>query len=195
MERKSNVTRKTNETDVSLSIVIDGEGKGEIKTGIGFLDHMLTLFAKHGFFNLYIKALGDLDVDGHHTVEDIGIVLGQGIKDALGEKKAIRRYGTSFVPMDETLAMVTVDLSGRPYLVFDADFSSPFIGSLDTQLIEEFFKALAFNSGITLHIKILHGKNDHHKAEGIFKAFGRALDEAVKPDIRLTGVMSTKGIL
>jgi imidazoleglycerol-phosphate dehydratase len=156
---------------------------------------MLTLFAKHGFFDLYVEASGDLEVDGHHTVEDVGIVLGQAIKNALGEKKSIKRYGTSFVPMDETLAMVSIDLSGRPFLIFDANFSSPGIGNLDTQLIEEFFRAVAFSSGITLHIKILHGKNDHHKAEAIFKAFGRALDDAVKPDIRITGVMSTKGIL
>ncbi len=195
MERKANIKRKTNETDISLNLAVDGDGKSEINTGIGFLDHMLTLFAKHGFFDLYVEASGDLEVDGHHTVEDVGIVLGQAIKNALGEKKSIKRYGTSFVPMDETLAMVSIDLSGRPFLVFDANFSSPGIGNLDTQLIEEFFRAVAFSSGITLHIKILHGKNDHHKAEAIFKAFGRALDDAVKPDIRITGVMSTKGIL
>jgi len=195
MERKANIKRKTNETDISLNLAVDGDGKSEINTGIGFLDHMLTLFAKHGFFDLYVEASGDLEVDGHHTVEDVGIVLGQAIKNALGEKKSIKRYGTSFVPMDETLAMGSVDLSGRPFLIFDANFSSPGIGNLDTQLIEEFFRAVAFSSGITLHIKILHGKNDHHKAEAIFKAFGRALDDAVKPDIRITGVMSTKGIL
>ncbi|HHY22893.1 MAG TPA: imidazoleglycerol-phosphate dehydratase HisB [Clostridiaceae bacterium] len=195
MERKANIKRKTNETDISLNLAVDGDGKSEINTGIGFLDHMLTLFAKHGFFDLYVEASGDLEVDGHHTVEDVGIVLGQAIKNALGEKKSIKRYGTSFVPMDETLAMVSIDLSGRPFLIFDANFSSPGIGNLDTQLIEEFFRAVAFSSGITLHIKILHGKNDHHKAEAIFKAFGRALDDAVKPDIRITGVMSTKGIL
>lgn len=195
MERKANIKRKTNETDISLNLAVDGDGKSEINTGIGFFDHMLTLFAKHGFFDLYIEASGDLEVDGHHTVEDVGIVLGQAIKNALGEKKSIKRYGTSFVPMDETLAMVSIDLSGRPFLVFDANFSSPGIGNLDTQLIEEFFRAVAFSSDTTLHIKILHGKNDHHKAEAIFKAFGRALDDAVKPDIRITGVMSTKGIL
>jgi len=195
MERKANIKRKTNETDISLNLAVDGDGKSEINTGIGFLDHMLTLFAKHGFFDLYVEASGDLEVDGHHTVEDVGIVLGQAIKNALGEKKSIKRYGTSFVPMDETLAMVSIDLSGRPFLIFDANFSSPGIGNLDTQLIEEFFRAVAFSSGTTLHIKILHGKNDHHKAEAIFKAFGRALDDAVKPDIRITGVMSTKGIL
>lgn len=195
MERNANIKRKTKETDISLSLSIDGEGKSKVNTGIGFFDHMLILFAKHGFFDLYVEASGDLKVDGHHTVEDIGIVLGQALKDALGEKKSIRRYGTSFVPMDETLVMVSVDLSGRPFFVFDADFTSPVIGNLDTQLIEEFFRAVAFNSGITLHIKVLYGKNDHHKTEAIFKAFGRALDDAVKPDIRITGVMSTKGIL
>jgi len=195
MERKADIKRKTYETDISLSLAIDGEGKSKINTGIGFFDHMLILFSKHGFFDLYIEAMGDLNVDGHHTVEDVGIVLGQALKEALGEKKSIRRCGTSFVPMDETLAMVSVDLSGRPFLAFDASFNSPGIGNLDTQLIEEFFRAVVFNSGITLHIRVLYGKNDHHKAEAIFKAFGRALDDAVKPDIRITGVMSTKGIL
>ncbi|NSW91047.1 MAG: imidazoleglycerol-phosphate dehydratase HisB [Firmicutes bacterium] len=195
MERKADVKRKTNETDISLSLVIDGEGKSKINTGIGFFDHMLNLLAKHGFVNLYVEASGDLEVDGHHIIEDIGIVLGQALKDALGEKKSIRRYGTSFVPMDETLVMVSIDLSGRPFLVFDAHFSSPRIGDMDTQLIEEFFRAVVFNSSMTLHIKVLYGKNDHHKAEAIFKAFGRALDDAVKTDERITGVMSTKGIL
>lgn len=195
MERKASVKRKTNETDIVLNLAIDGSGNSEIDTGMGFFNHMLTLFAKHGFFDLFIKASGDLIVDGHHTVEDVGIVLGLAIKEALGDKKSIRRYGTSFVPMDESLAVVSLDLSGRPFLIFDGAFTSPVIGNLDTQLIEEFFKSVAFSSGITLHIKILHGKNDHHKAEAIFKAFGRALDEAVRPDVRIKGVMSTKGIL
>ncbi|HOJ11495.1 MAG TPA: imidazoleglycerol-phosphate dehydratase HisB [Clostridiales bacterium] len=195
MDRKAYIERKTNETNIKISINIDGEGKSSINTGIGFFDHMLDLFAKHGLFDLQIQAEGDLNVDCHHTVEDAGIVLGQAIKEALGDKKMIRRYGLSYVPMDEALAMVSLDLSGRPFLVYDGGFTSEKIGNLNTQMIEEFFRAAAFNSGITLHIKVLYGKNDHHKTEAIFKAFGRALDEATKQDERIKGVMSTKGIL
>ncbi|HHV97172.1 MAG TPA: imidazoleglycerol-phosphate dehydratase HisB [Clostridiaceae bacterium] len=195
LSRKAYIERKTGETDIKLNINIDGEGKSSINTGIGFFDHMLSLFSKHGFFDLEVQAKGDLYVDSHHTIEDVGIVLGQAIKEALRDKRGIKRYGMAYVPMDEALAMVVVDLSGRPFLVFDAEFSAEKIGSLDSQMIEEFFRAVASNAGMTLHVKILYGKNDHHKAEAIFKAFGRALDDAVKIDLRISGVMSTKGIL
>jgi len=195
MGRNAQISRKTNETDVSVKLSIDGKGKCEVDTGIGFFNHMLTLFARHGLFDISISAAGDLCVDAHHTVEDVGITLGQALKEALGTKSNVKRYGTSFVPMDETLAMAVVDLSGRPFLVFDAKFTSDRIGEMDTELVEEFFRALAFNAGITLHIKIFYGSNNHHIAEAIFKAFGRALDEATSVDSRIEGVMSTKGVL
>ncbi|HOM02365.1 MAG TPA: imidazoleglycerol-phosphate dehydratase HisB [Acetivibrio sp.] len=195
MGRKSEISRKTGETDITLSINIDGSGKGNITTGVGFLDHMLNLFAKHGLFDLDVKAKGDLEVDAHHTVEDVGIVFGQAIKQALGEKKSIRRYGSSFVPMDETLVLVALDISGRPYLVFDAELKCERLGNMETELVEEFFRAVAFNAGITLHIKALYGSNTHHIIEAMFKAFGRALDDATREDDRIKGVMSTKGIL
>lgn len=195
LTRKACIERKTNETDIRLNINIDGEGNSSISTGIGFFDHMLNLFAKHGFFDIEVQAKGDLYVDSHHTIEDVGIVLGQAIKDALGPKTMIKRYGISYVPMDEALIMVVIDLSGRPFLVFDAEFCSEKIGDFDTQMVEEFFRAIAFNSGMTLHVQVLYGKNDHHKVEGIFKAFGRALDEACSLDNRIQGVMSTKGVL
>ena len=195
MARKSEIRRKTNETDILLSFCVDGSGNAGINTGVGFFNHMLNLFAKHGLFDLEVNAKGDLDVDAHHTVEDVGIALGRVIKEALGDKKSIKRYGTSFVPMDEALAMVSMDLSGRPFLVFDADFTSDRVGTMSTQMVEEFFRAVAFNAGMTLHIKALYGKNDHHIIEAIFKAFGRALDEASRIDDRITGVMSTKGSL
>lgn len=195
MEREAAIKRKTNETNISLDIVIDGSGKSEINTGIGFLDHMLALFSRHGFLDLKVKAEGDLNVDAHHTVEDIGIVLGQALKEALGEKKSIKRYGTSYVPMDETLARVVLDLSGRPFLVLNAHFTTDKVGEMDTELVEEFFRAVAFNAGINLHIDVLYGSNNHHMIEAVFKAFGRALDEAVKVDERIQGVMSTKGTL
>jgi imidazoleglycerol-phosphate dehydratase len=195
MKRRAEIKRKTNETDIMLSIDIDGIGSGEIKTGVGFFDHMLILLTKHGLFDMKIDALGDLEVDAHHTVEDIGIVLGQALKQALGDKKSIKRYGTCYVPMDEALALVSLDLSGRPFLVFDAPFTSDRIGEMDSELIEEFFRAVANNAGITLHIKALYGNNNHHIAEAIFKAFGRALDEATRIDERIKGVMSTKGTM
>ncbi|HOQ36537.1 MAG TPA: imidazoleglycerol-phosphate dehydratase HisB [Acetivibrio sp.] len=195
MNRKSEIKRKTNETDISLSMNIDGTGKGDINTGVGFFDHMLSLFARHGLFDLKVMAKGDLDVDAHHTVEDVGIVLGQAIKEALGDKKSIKRYGSSFVPMDEALALVALDLSGRPYLVFDARFENQKLGNMDTELVEEFFRAVANNAGINLHIKVFYGSNTHHIIEAIFKAFGRALDEASGIDNRIEGVMSTKGML
>jgi imidazoleglycerol-phosphate dehydratase len=195
MERKVEVKRITGETDIKLFLDMDGAGEGNIDTGIGFFDHMLALFTRHGLFNLKVEAKGDLCVDAHHTVEDVGIVLGQAVKKALGEKKSIKRYGTSYVPMDEALAMVSVDLGGRPYLVFDAPFSVEKVGEMDTELVEEFFRAVAFNGGINLHIRVLYGKNNHHMIEAIFKAFGRALDEASQFDERIKGVMSTKGTL
>lgn len=193
--RIAQLDRKTNETNITIEVNLDGEGIYNIDTGIGFFDHMLTLAARHGIMDLNIKAEGDLYVDAHHTVEDVGIALGKCIEKALGDKKGITRYGTSFLPMDETLAMISMDLSGRPYLVFEAEFSSPMVGEMDTELVEEFFRAVAFNAGITLHAKVLYGKNAHHMIEALFKAFGRALREAVAKDERIKGVMSTKGSL
>lgn len=195
MERKAQLVRKTAETDISLSINIDGAGASQIDSGIGFFDHMLTLFAKHGIFDLKLKAAGDLKVDAHHTVEDVGIVLGQALKESLGDKKSIKRYGAAYVPMDEALAMAALDLSGRPFLVFEAPLTQDKVGEMDTELVEEFFRAVAFNAGMNLHIKVFHGKNNHHIIEAIFKAFGRALDEATSVDKRIEGVMSTKGVL
>jgi len=195
MERKADIKRKTGETDISLHINIDGKGAAEINTGIGFFDHMLVLFAKHGLFNLKVDAKGDLNVDAHHTVEDVGIVLGMALKTALGDKKSIKRYGTSYVPMDEALAMASLDLSGRPFLVFKCEFSKDRVGGMDTELVEEFLRAVAYNGGITLHISVLYGKNNHHIIEAVFKALGRALDEATRVDERIEGVMSTKGVL
>lgn len=195
MGRSAEIIRKTNETDITLFLDIDGTGKSSVKTGIGFFDHMLTLFSKHGLFDLNIEAEGDLNVDAHHTVEDTGIVLGEAVKKALEDKRSIKRYGASHVPMDEALSMVCLDLSGRPYLVFETRFTSEKVGEMDTQLVEEFFRAVTHNAGINLHIKVFHGSNSHHVIESIFKAFGRALDEATRFDERIEGVMSTKGTL
>ena len=195
MERSACLKRKTGETDIDVDLKIDGKGEAQIATGVGFFDHMLNLFARHGLFDLRVNAIGDLQVDAHHTVEDTGILLGQAIKEALGDKESIRRYGTSYVPMDESLARVSLDISGRPFLVFEAPLTSDRVGSMDTELVEEFFRAVAFNSGITLHIKVLYGSNNHHMIEAIFKAFGRALDDATRMDDRIQGVMSTKGSL
>ncbi|NJD04217.1 MAG: imidazoleglycerol-phosphate dehydratase HisB [Ruminiclostridium sp.] len=195
MTRSSEISRKTNETDIKLKFTADGSGISDINTGIGFLDHMLILFAKHGLFDLEINAAGDLNVDAHHTVEDIGIVLGQAIKEAVGDKKSIRRYGAIHVPMDESLALVALDLGGRPFLVFDAVFAGEKAGDMEAELFEEFFRAVAFNAGMNLHIKVYYGCNNHHIVEAIFKAFGRALDEATRVDGRIVGVMSTKGVL
>jgi len=195
MERKADIKRKTNETDIAVEINLDGAGKSGIDTGIGFLNHMLNLFSKHGLFDMNISAKGDLEVDAHHTVEDVGITLGCALKKALGDKCSIKRYGTSYVPMDEALVMTVMDLSGRPFLVFDAIFSVDKVGEMDTELVEEFFRAFAFNAGINLHIKVLHGSNCHHIIEAMFKSLGRALDEATKVDERIKGVMSTKGML
>ncbi|MBV7274455.1 imidazoleglycerol-phosphate dehydratase HisB [Clostridiaceae bacterium UIB06] len=193
--RKASITRTTKETDINVEIDLDGEGNYNIETGIGFFDHMLTLFAKHGILDLEVKARGDLYVDCHHTIEDVGITLGKCIEKADLDKAGIKRYGTSFVPMDEALCMISMDMSGRPYLVFEGDFNSQKVGDMDTEMVEEFFRALAFNAGITLHAKVLYGKNAHHMIEGLFKALGRALREAVTKDERIKGVMSTKGNL
>jgi imidazoleglycerol-phosphate dehydratase len=178
-----------------MSLNLDGRGENNIDTGIGFLDHMLTHISKHGFIDLDIKADGDLDVDSHHTVEDVGIVFGKCLAHALGNKEGIRRYGQAIVPMDETLVICALDFSGRPYLNFDAQFSVPTLGTFDTEMVEEFFRAVSVNCGLTLHIKVLDGKNNHHIAEAIFKAFGKALDMAVSYDGRIDGVLSTKGML
>lgn len=193
--RKCNVNRNTYETNIEISLNIDGSGKNKIDTGIGFFNHMLQQISKHGHIDLQILAKGDIEVDYHHTVEDVGILLGQAINDALGDKYGIIRYATTFTPMDEALSMVSLDISGRPFLHFDVDFSGERTGNFEVQLVEEFFRAVAFNSGITLHIKTLYGKNDHHIIESIFKSFGRALDAATGIDSRIDGVLSTKGIL
>jgi imidazoleglycerol-phosphate dehydratase len=193
--RTATIKRQTAETDISASLNIDGTGKSEIATGIGFFDHMLVLLTKHGFFDLQLTTEGDLAVDGHHTVEDTGIVLGQALKKALGDKSGIKRYGTAFVPMDEALAMVSLDISGRPFLVFDVAIPAERIGNFDSELTEEFLRALSIHAGLTLHVRVLSGKNSHHIVEAIFKALGRALDEATAKDDRIVGVMSTKGML
>jgi len=193
--RTAKVERETAETSVKLTLELDGSGQTQIDTGIGFFDHMLNLFAAHGQFDLTVRCDGDLEVDGHHSVEDIGITLGQALKQALGDKRGIRRYGTFFLPMDETLAMVSLDISGRPFLVYEGGEMAPMIGGYDTELTEEFLRALAVNAGLTLHVKILYGTNSHHKVEAIFKALGHALREAVSHDPRVTGIPSTKGSL
>jgi imidazoleglycerol-phosphate dehydratase len=194
--RKAELSRTTQETKIEASLQIDGSGKSNIATGIGFLDHMLTLLARHSGFDLTVKVEGDLYVDGHHSAEDTGIVLGQILARAVGDKRGIERYGHAVVPMDEALLEAVIDLSGRPFLVFDAEFNSPAIGDFDTQLTEEFFRALAYNAGMTLHLNCRYGKNHHHKVEGLFKAFARALRTAVRidPD-RADQIPSTKGVL
>lgn len=194
MSSKSHVTRKTNETDIVLELEIDGSGQVKIDSGIPFLDHMLHLFAAHGLFDLTLKAKGDLEIDDHHTVEDVGICLGQAFRQALQERQGIRRYGFARVPMDEALAQVTVDLSNRPFLVFKAAFSSAG-GRFDPQLVPEFWRAVAQHGGLTLHIEAPYGDNTHHIIEAIFKAAGRALDQASALDPRRRGVPSTKGVL
>ncbi|MCC5465169.1 imidazoleglycerol-phosphate dehydratase HisB [Pelosinus sp. Bkl1] len=193
--RTATMKRQTAETNISTTLNIDGTGKSEIATGIGFFDHMLLLLTKHGFMDLQLIAQGDLQVDGHHTVEDTGIVLGQALAKALGDKSGIKRYGTAFVPMDEALAMVSLDISGRPFLVFDVAIPSERIGDFDSELTEEFLRALSVHAGLTLHVRLLSGKNSHHIVEAIFKALGRALDEAASIDERIVGVMSSKGML
>ncbi|NMC32793.1 MAG: imidazoleglycerol-phosphate dehydratase HisB [Veillonellaceae bacterium] len=193
--REGFVSRQTQETRVDVSVSLDGTGDSRIATGIGFFDHMLTLFAKHGLFTLKIQATGDLAVDCHHTVEDVGIVLGQALQQAVGDKRGIRRYGQFLVPMDEALAQVILDFSGRPFLVFDAELGQGHVGELDVEMVEEFLRALAVNAGITLHVRILYGKNRHHMIEAIFKALGRALAQSLEIDPRVQGVPSSKGML
>ena len=195
MERTSEINRKTKETDISVRLSIDGSGKSSIDTGIGFFDHMLEGFAKHGFFDLDCKVDGDLRVDGHHSVEDTGIVIGNAIKEAVGDKAGIRRYGHFILPMDDALVLVAVDLCGRPYFSFDAQFDVPMIGEQDTQLIREFFYAVSYSAEMNLHIKVLDGINGHHIAEAMFKSFAKALDMATSYDERIEGILSTKGTL
>lgn len=196
MERIASLKRTTKETDIDLTLNLDGTGKSEINTGIGFFDHMLEGFAKHGFFDLNCAIKGDLNVDGHHTVEDCGIVLGNAIKEAVGDKKGINRYGYFVLPMDDALVLCAVDLCGRPYLNFEHEFMDTLmVGDLDTQLIREFFYAVSYSAGMNLHIKVFSGINAHHIIEAMFKSFAKALDHAVSYDPRITDVLSTKGSL
>ena len=194
-DRIAKVERKTRETDIEACFVVDGAGKSDIDTGIGFFDHMLEGFSKHGFFDLDLKCDGDLEVDTHHTVEDCGIVLGQAIKEAIGDKKGIKRYGNFILPMDESLVLCAVDLCGRPYFSWDANFTVPQIGDLETEMIKEFFYAVSYSCAMNLHLKIMDGGNNHHMAEALFKAFGKALDMAVMEEPRMKDVWSTKGSL
>ena len=193
--RTGKIERKTKETQIEVFINLDGEGKTDINSGIGFFDHMLTLFAAHGCFDLTVKCKGDTEVDGHHTIEDIGIALGGAFLEAMGNRAGINRYGTFYLPMDEALAFVSLDLSNRPYLVYDGGEMAPMIGAFDTELVEEFLRAFAVHGGITLHAKVLYGNNSHHKVEALFKALGHALRIATEKDLRATGIPSTKGVL
>ena len=195
MSRNAIVNRKTKETDISMKLNIDGAGKSNIQTGIGFFDHMLEGFTKHGFFDMDLHINGDLQVDGHHTVEDCGIVLGQAIKEAIGDKAGICRYGYFILPMDEVLVLCAVDLCGRPYLSFDAEFTVERVGELETELVKEFFYAVSYSAGMNLHIKVLTPGNNHHMIEAMFKAFAKALDRATGMDSRIEDVLSTKGSL
>ena len=194
--RRAEISRETSETAITVALGLDGEGRADIATGIGFLDHMLTALARHGLFDLKVRAKGDLHIDFHHTTEDVGIVIGQCLRQALGDKRGIRRYGAAVIPMDEALAEAAVDISGRPFLAWSVSFAQPKIGEMDTELFEEFFRALAFNAGITLHVTQKAGTNAHHVAEACFKALARALREAVEPDPRAaSAIPSTKGVL
>lgn len=193
--RKASVKRTTKETDIAVTVSIDGSGHSSISTGIGFLDHMLDLFAKHGQFDLTVKCKGDLHVDDHHTTEDVGIAIAKAFNDALGDKKGITRYGTAYVPMDEALARTVVDLSGRSAIVFHAEFNRKKVGDLSTEMIEHFFASFAENLKANVHIEVLYGKNTHHKIEAIFKSFARAMRQACEHDSRVKGVLSTKGKL
>ena len=195
MERVAEVTRKTKETDIALHLKLDGSGISEVHTGVGFFDHMLEGIANHGFFDLSVNVKGDLEVDCHHTIEDTGIVLGNAIREALGTKKGVRRFGNCILPMDETLVLCAVDLSGRPYLSFDGTFTTDRVGDMDTEMVKEFFYAVSYSAGMNLHVKVLTAGNNHHMIEAMFKAFARALDEAVSFDPRVTDVLTTKGSL
>ncbi len=194
-DRIGKVTRKTKETDIEIVINLDGTGKSNISTGIGFFDHMLEGFARHGLFDLNVKIQGDLIVDDHHTIEDCGIALGSAIKKAVGNKAGIRRYGSCILPMDETLVLCAIDLSGRPYLAYDAAFTSEKVGYMSTEMIKEFFYAISYSAGMNLHIQVLKDGNNHHMAEAMFKSFAKALDEATMKDPRITDILSTKGTL
>ena len=195
MARTADYVRKTKETDISLHLNLDGTRSSSIHTGIGFFDHMLDGFARHGLFDLKVNVAGDLAVDCHHTIEDTGIVLGNAIKEAVGDKKGIRRYGSCILPMDETLVLCAVDLSGRPYLVFDGEFTTDRVGYMDTEMVKEFFYAISYTAGMNLHIRVLSGGNNHHMIEAMFKAFAKALDQATVIDPRITDILSTKGSL
>ena len=193
--RVASCSRKTKETDIFLTINLDGQGKSNIHTGIDFFDHMLDCFARHGLFDLDVRVEGDLQVDCHHTVEDVGIVLGEAIAKAVGDKKGINRYGNFFLPMDETLALCAIDLSGRPFLKYDAVFTTETVGEMKTEMFKEFFYALSYSAAMNLHLKIIDGENNHHIAEALFKAFGRGLKDAVEEEPRMNEVWSTKGTL
>ena len=195
MAREASVERNTKETEIKLKINLDGTGYSDIETGVGFFNHMLDGFTRHGLFDLSVRVHGDLQVDDHHTIEDTGIVLGTALKEAIGDKKGIKRYGSCILPMDECLVLCAIDLSGRPYLNYDAGFTAERIGELDTEMIKEFFYAVSYSAGMNLHIKMFHGENAHHMIEAMFKAFAKALDEATSFDERITGVLSTKGSL
>ena len=195
MSRKASIERNTKETEIKLNLNLDGTGYSDIETGVGFFNHMLDGFTRHGLFDLSVRVHGDLEVDDHHTIEDTGIVLGTAIKETVGDKKGIRRYGSCILPMDEALVLCAVDLSGRPYFSWDAEFTSEKIGDMSTEMIKEFFYAISYTSGMNLHIKVLTGGNSHHVAEAMFKSFAKALDQAVAFDPRITDVLSTKGSL
>ena len=188
-ERIARQCRKTKETDIQLTLNLDGSGEARLDTGIGFFDHMLDGFARHGFFDLEVQVKGDLEVDTHHTIEDTGIVLGNAIRLAIQDKRGMKRYGSSILPMDEVLALCAIDLSGRPYFSFEGEFTAERIGGMDTEMVREFFYAVSYSAGMNLHMKLLSGTNNHHMAEGLFKAFGRALDEATQKDSRIMGIL------
>ena len=193
--RQATIHRKTSETDIELFLCLDGDGNAQVDTGIGFFDHMLKSFAKHGMFDLNLKVTGDLIVDCHHTIEDVGIVLGEAVKKALGDKKSIRRYGDIILPMDEALILCAIDLSGRPYLVFESQFTSDMVGYFDTQMVKEFFYAISYSAMMNIHLKIMDGENNHHMAEALFKSFGKALDMATMREPRIDEAWTTKGSL
>ena len=193
--RTSTIARTTKETDIRLTVCLDGSGKTELNTGVGFFDHMLDALSRFAQLDLTLTCAGDLQVDAHHTVEDVGICLGKAIREALGDRCGIRRVGSAYMPMDEVLAFAAIDISGRPYLAWQAEFTAPMCGTMDTALAEEFFRAVTVNAGLTVHMNLLAGRNDHHKLEALFKAFGLALRDAVRIDARIEGVLSTKGAL
>lgn len=195
MMRTATIQRQTKETVIALTLCLDGAGKTDIATGVGFFDHMLDALCRFGQMDLMLTCQGDLRVDAHHTVEDVGICLGKALREALGDRAGIRRVGSAYLPMDEALAFAAIDISGRPYLAFAAEFTSLWCGEMDTQLAEEFFRAVAVNAGLTLHLKVIEGRNDHHKMEALFKAFGLALRDAMRADANIQGVLSTKGSL